>query len=519
MFKATESSLHLRVSELSLQIEHLEAQVVPLRAELSKYQYSKNPLPPPPEPVPLDRFPAFARPTAESAEGYAAYFTPEQAPARSFNNSPRNGDLLDKGKGKGKQPVHQSGLYNPTPSASVIIPGATPSQRVIPSDDAGRHAYHTHAPASAYVNGYANGYDQGYGTANGDTNGYTPTNYASTSSYQLPPRRQEEVDNGLEDAMGSLRLWGMPTASAAAIAPVVGRPPDSAPATMPPRRPAYVAPPSSSHTADDTSVSSQTTSSHTRPTTFRRSTVQIDGHLNTRPPPIYAPAVPAPAADQSVRFNVPDADQPANDARARHAVQERNRINRQSYSSWGTVDSNAAPGSGSTRGSMSEFGSLMNFPLQAPPAQAQRNSLSSQDGALLDRGLVATPRQDSGQPLGFVQPTRPGHAHSYSVPSNTLPLVESEDSSYEVNSLQRSTRVNNRQRTVPRRFSQLPTGTPEFGINPMPTAPPPIENALGLELGAAAASPEPHNPITAPTPRVQMAPYIRSWSNNLDLAR
>jgi hypothetical protein len=167
---------------------------------------------------------------------------------------------------------------------------------------------------------------------------------------------------------------------------------------------------------------------------------------------------------------------------------------------------------------MSEFGGLVSFP-QAP---TQRNSMSSVDG-ILDRGLTATPRQEDPRvPLGFVAaspvPTqlRPGHAHSYSLPANALPTLGDADApvSYDANSLQRSTRINNRQRTVPRRFSQLPVGASEFGVvaTALPREPPPLENALGLELGMEAAPALPM--ITAPTPRVQMAPFLRSWSNH-----
>lgn len=51
-------------------------------------------------------------------------------------------------------------------SVGMIIPGASPSHRVVPGEDATSHAYHTHAPASTYVDGYANGFGQGYGAAN-----------------------------------------------------------------------------------------------------------------------------------------------------------------------------------------------------------------------------------------------------------------------------------------------------------------------------------------------------------------
>ncbi|KAJ7655008.1 hypothetical protein DFH06DRAFT_1201333 [Mycena polygramma] len=498
--RAVESSLLTQVATLTACIADLEAQVNPLRNELSRYQHANpvhsraNPLPAPPEPIPLERFPPFARATAESKEGYAAYFTPGAVDPPAATGADR--------KGKGKQPPYS--MYNPT--GNVIIPGATPSQRVIPGEDTTAHAYHTHAPASAYVDGYASGYGEGYGAANA---GMAPDgNHASTSAYRLPPR---EPEDSLEDAIGSLRLYG------AAIAPVVSRPPESAPPTMPRRQSAYPAAPSHASTADDTSISSQADTYYTRPSAFRRSTVQIDGHLPNgqwNQPSIYAPPAPPMHTEPTVHFDTQAQDEnppPTHQTTAWRAI-ERNRINRQSYSSWGTVYSNANASPTGTRGSMGEITGLATFPL----VPSRRNSTSSTD-PVLDRGLVTTPRPDDGRvPLGFVDaaPMRPAHVHSYSLPSDSLPTLNNAETqaAYDASSLQRSTRVNNRQRTVPRRFSQLPTGASEFGVaegHMLPVEPPPIENALGLELGREAA-PTPR--ITAPTPRVQMQHFIHTWS-------
>ncbi|KAF7339805.1 RING-type domain-containing protein [Mycena venus] len=524
--KAVESSLLAQVSELTAQIADLEAQVNPLRNELAKYQHTANPLPPPPEPVPLDRFPTFARAAAESKEGYAAYFTPGREPPDLFPSA--EPAATDKGKGKGKGKA----LLFINPTGNVIIPGATPSQRVIPgSDDAIHHAYHTHAPASAYVDGYASGYGQGYGAANGATDTDThydynyASNHASTSAYQLPPRTEQSGDS-LENAIGSLRLWGGGAAEAA-IAQPVSRPHDSA---QPVRRHAIAPPPSHTSTADDVSISSQTGTSYARPSAFRRSTVQTDGHHSNghahapsawHPPSIYANAPPM-HHDAMVRFDMQAQDRAdrepiTQESTARRATHERNRLNRQSYSSWGTVHTNDSPATG-TRGSMSDLGEIANFPLIAQ-APERRNSVSSQE-EILDRELVATPRQDGarGTLLGFTAEVaqmpalaqRPAHAHSYSLPANALPTLGNGDAqplSYDSNnSLQRVTRMNNRQRAAPRRFPQLPANTSEFG---QAEVPPPMANALGLDLGMEAA---PAPMITAPTPRVQMGHFLRSWS-------
>ncbi|KAJ7169698.1 hypothetical protein C8R46DRAFT_1089695 [Mycena filopes] len=383
-FKAIEASLLTQVSELTAcipllllcsssdapQIADLEAQVFPLRSELAKYQYTTNPLPAPPEPPPSPR------------RATPAYFTPAGAPGLFPVDPP-----VENGKGKGKQ---RQQMYE-LPAGNLIIPGATPSQRVIPIDDVNGHAYHTHAPASAFVDGYGSGFGLGYGTANAglppDANYASTSNHPSTSSYQYV--RPTDRDDPLETAMGGLQLWGMPSASEAAVAPVVT--------------------PLSNPTATLT-----------------------NGHAPTpwQPPPsIYAPSSDAP-----VRFNTED-NPPltAHESIARRAVRERNR---QSYSS------------------MSDLG-LANFPQPG----GRRNSVSSTDGGW--------PRSRPAEPA------------------------------YDANAaLQRSTRVNNRQRTVPRRFSQLPTGASEFG--------------LGLE----AAVPVGHGQITAPTPRVGMTSFLRSFSHS-----
>jgi hypothetical protein len=139
-----------------------------------------------------------------------------------------------------------------------------------------------------------------------------------------------------------------------------------------------------------------------------------------------------------------------------------------------------------------------------------RNSFALSEG-IIDRELVGTPTQDTAHiPLGFTAPApaqRPVPAHSYSLPGNGVPTIE-EAQPYDPNSsLQRATRTNNRQRNVPRRFSQLPADASEFGmaITPGQT---PVENALGLDLGMEAA-PAPR--IMVPMPRVQMDQFLRSF--------
>ncbi|KAF7339628.1 RING-type domain-containing protein [Mycena sanguinolenta] len=500
-----------------------------LLAQISELT-AANPLPPPPEPVPLDRFPAFARPAAESKEGYDGYFTPGRPLFDVFPTA--DPPATDKGKGKSKQPQQPLDLFINT-TGNVIIPGATPSQRVVPNaEEVNNHAYHTHAPASAYVDGYGNGFDRGYGAATGEVPSWYAAalaheaanepdhNHASTSAYQLPPRA-EEVQESLEDAIGGLRLWG--GGAAAAIAQPASRAPDPAQPTSPVRRRhAYMAPPPppSSHTStiDDTSVSSRTDTSYARPSALRRSTVQLDGHLPAGPshaPSAWQPAnAPTTHHDATVRFDAQAQDRDGNpsmtqEAIARRQRHERTRANRQSYSSWGTVHTNDSP---ATRGSMSDLGEIANFPLMGQ-GPAQRYSMASSSG-VLDRQFVSTPTQDTAPtlPLGFTAAPpapaqRPGPAHSYSLPGNALPTLEDVVHHDPNSTLQRATHTNNRQRTVPRRFSQVPA-TSEFGMV-IPNEQAPMDNALGLDLGMDARA---GLTITAPTPRVQMGHFIRSWS-------
>ncbi|KAJ7293399.1 hypothetical protein C8J57DRAFT_1210950 [Mycena rebaudengoi] len=551
--KAIESSLLAQVEDLTSKIALLEEQVIPLRNELAKYQHTSNPLPAPPEPVPLDRFPPFVRLAAEGGEDYNPYFTPTSfvAPTPPEFAQPVEPARPDKGKGKAKQPYS---IYQQVSRANgnVIIPGATPSARVIPTSETNGHAYHTHIPATAYVDGYADGYGLGYNAANA---GARDDTYPSTStapaglSYPLP-RAEERQDHmqDLESAIGGLQLWAGPSVTAAAVA---SRPtPD--PASILRRRPAYIA-----HSQDDSDslseISTQTATSHTRPSAGRRRTVQPDGRLDEsqagpsrwqRLSQIYAAPQAAPAST-AAPFTQTDASGPSQPPVntplgriARNGVLGQN-ANRQSFSSWGTVHTADSP---QTRGSMSELG-LNNFPLSAPGGGA-RNSIGSLDeirsNILDDREQLTTPHADSPL-LGFAEPSHLRHAHRFSLPGNSH--LPSEPPAVEVynegNSLHRSHRTNNRQRTVPRRFSTLPVGTSALSL-PAHTVPAPadvsefgafqqndaaefgmraespLENALGLDLGALDLGSATPPTITAPTPRHQAATFMRNWSYNDD---
>ncbi|KAJ7071206.1 hypothetical protein C8F01DRAFT_1109541 [Mycena amicta] len=471
-FQADKSALLARVSELSEQVSQLKAQMDPLRSELARYQHTNNPLPRPPEPLDLSRFPSFARPAAESADGFAAYLASNRGSMFPSTSSKRKEKSRQQDSPRSPPSPFSPGQLNIGRNSNVIIPGATPSQRVIPSPDIiPGHAYITHIPASAYVNGYSTGYDEGYNAAN--MNGTTAPNYASTSAHKLPSRRPAafEQDDSLEEAIGSLQLSGVPAASAAIASAY--RPFDSR------RYPTHVYPSHGSERSTASSLSS-------RPSSVRRSTVQVDGQLrSTQPPPIYA----APIVPTDNRFRTP----PPNDPHpVRRETHQQHRPNRQSYSSWGTVHSNAPNSPEGTQGSLGVLGDLLNF-----PNAGARGNYVTEEWPILDRGLVSTPRMDDELPLGFTRPTaepRAAHGHSYSVPGPALAMVPE--------TYTHSSHENNRSRAIPRPFSQRLAA--ELGMAS------PMENALGLELGLDPY----HTTINAPTPRVQLAPYFNSWNLN-----
>ncbi|KAF7310756.1 RING-type domain-containing protein [Mycena chlorophos] len=367
---AEKSDLAVQVTELFGQVTQLRAQIEPLQSEISSLRHTKNPLPAPPQPVDLSRFPSFARPAAESAEGYLASSRRLDLFAAPSSSSNRKG----KSRQRHSPPSPYSAGHHDLPRGSnVIIPGATPSQRVVPSpDNVSGHAYVTPLPATAYVNGYSTGYHQGYHAANPNPNGGSQA--ASTSSYRLPIRESDEEDS-LEAAIGGLQLWGVPAASASIAS--AQRSLDSAPPTrhyptIPERAPAEPA----SHT--------------TPPSAIRRSTAPVDSQPRApQPPPIYR----APT-ESGLRFESTLDDPPS-----RRQTHQRNR---NSYSSWGTVHSQAS--SAHTQNSLGDLSGLRNLP-------------GARRGPVLDRGLVETPTV-----IGT--PQRHAHNHSVAVPETHPPSFE-----------------------------------------------------------------------------------------------
>ncbi|KAF7306754.1 RING-type domain-containing protein [Mycena indigotica] len=461
------SELTAKVSRLSQEITQLQSQIEPLRSELAKYERpTHNPLPAPPQPVDFNRYPAFARGAAESAEGFAAsYLSTNRAnlfPTKS-SSSKRKGKArqIDTPPPSPPEPFSPGQQLQFGRSANVIIPGASPSQRVIPSPDIiPNHAYVTPLPASAYVNGYSTGYNQGYSAAN--TNSTFMPNYHTSSSVHQLPNHFSEPDE-LDVAMGGLQLQGVPAASAA-IAPSRRPAPESAPASRSTTRSARRQAQPSLNSERSVEVASS------RPSAPRRTTVQVDNQLHsTQQPHIYAqPPIYAPPPE-------PVATLPAALPTAWQQLQHRHNPNRQSYSSWGTIDSNASNSPARTSNSLSDLGSLRNFPYGVRTTED-----------ILDRGLVSTPGADDTYPLGFTGPTpQPRRA-----PSSLMNPTYHYSTTLE---------------TLPRSFSQQPEE--EFGLMSAPNS---MDNALGLELGL---EPQEYT-INAPTPRVQMGPFVNSWDLN-----
>lgn len=145
-----------------------ETEIAALRIEVQRPRYRKNPLPPPPEPIPLDQLPSlFADAAAATSSGSThvgwptttnndeySFASSRKTPSlfRQHNYGVENAtraearDNLDEPhrrrdrKGKGRERTPYSIYRNPTPTElsadarkMLIIPGATPNQRVFPN--------------------------------------------------------------------------------------------------------------------------------------------------------------------------------------------------------------------------------------------------------------------------------------------------------------------------------------------------------------------------------------------------
>ncbi|KAJ8689940.1 hypothetical protein PTI98_012793 [Pleurotus ostreatus] len=178
--KSIEESLILERDRFKTYYSECEIVIEKLKADLAKYQYTTNPLPKPPEPVPIDRYPAFARAAAAglrfasdphvplspkhqtngssaernvngastSTRPHEEYVSPDPTVRAEIAARDRESAELQQAeearrreevaRRKQKQPLYNTHRYPATDTESSgkrsdLIPGASPNQRVIPS--------------------------------------------------------------------------------------------------------------------------------------------------------------------------------------------------------------------------------------------------------------------------------------------------------------------------------------------------------------------------------------------------
>ncbi|KIK98624.1 hypothetical protein PAXRUDRAFT_823669 [Paxillus rubicundulus Ve08.2h10] len=309
--RAVEESLLNKIDEMreehALELSHLQAVIDSLRRDTQARHHNPfNPLPPPPEPLPFERFPAFARPggatdsllgaipyppppprlntattnghptaITHSSAPHTAYVPAAQIPQqpvalrprhveaprldeRSWRPSAQEGDGVD--RHQERRPHAESGrtpFPNPTADTrysadegrSHIVPGAPPSQRVVPSipsptpswahhplveerrSDEERDVRKVHrmvrqsagagdgsdadtrsgvearlVSAAAYIQGYGSGYDSGVRVVSEPAT-FAPSSFGSDRSeraHAFPVRESPD------QAISGLGLMGVP---------------------------------------------------------------------------------------------------------------------------------------------------------------------------------------------------------------------------------------------------------------------------------------------------------------------
>ncbi|KAJ8501723.1 hypothetical protein ONZ45_g12053 [Pleurotus djamor] len=359
--KSIEQSLLLKIDILTSFHSECESTIDKLRSDLSKYQYTTNPLPKPPEPIPLDRFPAFARAAAagfpsspkQSTTGTSIdlgsnatstldeYVSPD--PMTRAEIAARDRESAEKlqaqeaqrreqiAQRKQKQPLYNVHRYATNASTSArrsdVIPGASPNQRVIPGTSSQDLASSASAPASAYIDGYAHGYGYGYN--------YAPVVGISMSQEGLENNASSSRSSPPADATPrlGLGLYGVPSSANTQTTQrrerasdyTLLQPPQTAPTVHTSSRP------HGNHRSSRSRRDSLTVDGHATDSTLvlahgssgthrsRRRSSRATQPTQTLPPEPEPPAVATPASITS------------ND--------------RASISSWGTVTSNQVPGS------------------------------------------------------------------------------------------------------------------------------------------------------------------------------
>lgn len=220
--QAIEDGLLHKAQALEDKVAEYEAAVERLQAEIRMYNqpHMRNPLPPPPEPVPLDRFPPFLQ-AAAAGPGPYYHNGPHSAPAQAYPSNeveadderePRRSRESKKDR-KGKSKAKEGPFYDIyraiSPSIQQqkngIVPGATPNHRYIPPGEPTAPPLLTPQPRrpgeldnadpyslmSNWVSEYAVGYGEGYQVAMNNGNG--PTSNGNHAPYSGPPTNLDSM--------------------------------------------------------------------------------------------------------------------------------------------------------------------------------------------------------------------------------------------------------------------------------------------------------------------------------------
>ncbi|KAG2095924.1 uncharacterized protein F5147DRAFT_763655 [Suillus discolor] len=152
--RAVEESLLSRIQEIenehALELSQLHAELENLRNPQPRYRNTSNPLPPPPEPLPIDRFPTFARPGG-GLDTLLGGAVPYPAPPPRDNATQVNGEAHASGS-KGARSSHKPIFHPPKPPPiSNIRPPEAPRVEEHWTDDTRRprvSSIHSRAPES-----------------------------------------------------------------------------------------------------------------------------------------------------------------------------------------------------------------------------------------------------------------------------------------------------------------------------------------------------------------------------------
>ncbi|KAF8882120.1 hypothetical protein BD779DRAFT_945202 [Infundibulicybe gibba] len=419
---AVEQSLLAQVEQLSSCVAQYESELEALRSELGQFTYTRNPLPPPPEPVPLDRFPSFAQAAASGSNDRSTIYEETlgtmalyQSNGSSMNGGSRH-DLTQelaedpgtrrdrKGKGKEREqpyshlkppsPPHRVGGNGSGPAnGNMIMPGATPNRRVVPLrevvDEGPRwsegvnfelnpswspqnpdpsagsaRGTHSQAPTAAYPPDYMPGYQVPSGLL-GIPERERDRNLMSGLLGMQAPADESSLSQEQDQ---SLVVWGPPAAE-------VHEEPE----------PSHRSNTLNASTGRYPSESSlDTRNAHSRPAAHRRHTEDVDGHSRSHDHSRDRDRTVRPRRSSTQRRSilppVPDPNPPVNGTQGRRADDDRHttRNSTESFSTWGTI--NTLPSSqNSAAGSMSDLGlhTFSNAPSSFPQRENTAEDVSA----------------------------------------------------------------------------------------------------------------------------------------------